>query len=169
MTRIAGELRAHLLAIDAGKYWADVRPMRQVIEESESVRLRRFVLILLGGFAGLALLLAAVGTYGVMAYSVAERTHEIGIRVALGATRSRVLTQVLGETMRLTVAGLLFGGLAAFVLTRFISTMLFGVSPTDAGTYLGVSGVLATVALLASYLPARRATRVDPLTALRHE
>ena len=103
-----------------------------VINGSDSIRLRRFVLILLGSFAGLAVLLAAVGTYGVMAYSVADRTREIGIRVALGATRSMVLNQVLSETMKLTLGGLVIGALAAQVLTRFISSMLFGVTSTDA-------------------------------------
>jgi putative ABC transport system permease protein len=167
--RLAAHLRSQLLALDPGKDWSDVRPMRDVINESESIRLRRFILILLGGFAGLAVLLAAVGTYGVMAYSVADRTREIGIRVALGATRSMVLSQVLSETVRLTLAGLAIGTLAAQLLTRLISSMPFGVSPTDAVTYLGVSCVLAGVALLASYLPARRATQIDPITALRHE
>jgi ABC-type antimicrobial peptide transport system permease subunit len=143
--------------------------MRDIISQSGSIRIRRFVLVLLGGFAALALFLAAVGTYGVMAYSVADRTREIGIRVALGATRPMVLGHVLTETMKLTLAGLVFGGLAALALTRFIASMLFGVSPTDAVTYLLVSFVLGSVALLASYLPARRATRIDPLVALRHE
>jgi ABC-type antimicrobial peptide transport system permease subunit len=143
--------------------------MRDVINGSDSIRLRRFVLILLGGFAGLAVLLAAVGTYGVMAYSVAERTREIGIRMALGATRSMVINQVLWETVTLTLAGLLIGGLAAQALSRFISSMLFGVSSTDAATYAAVSFVLASVALLASCLPARRAAQIDPLVALRQE
>jgi ABC-type antimicrobial peptide transport system permease subunit len=167
--RLAVHLRSQLLTVDPTKYWTDVRPMRDVINGSDSIRLRRFVLILLGGFAGLALLLAAVGTYGVMAYSVADRTREIGIRVALGATRSMVLNQVLSETMKLAAAGLVIGGLAAQVLTRFISSMLFGVTSTDPATYLGVSFVLTGVALLASYLPARRATQIDPLVALRQE
>jgi predicted permease len=167
--RLAMHLGPQLLAIDPAKYWTDVRPMRDVISGSDSIRVRRFVLILLGSFAGLAVLLAAVGTYGVMAYSVADRTREIGIRVALGATRSMVLTHVLAEAMKLTAAGLVIGALAAQALTRFISSMLFGVSSTDAVTYVGVSGMLVAVALLASYLPARRATRIDPLVALRQE
>ena len=168
-TRLATHLQSQLLAVDSNKLWVDVRPMQDVINGSDSIRLRRFVLILLGSFAGLAVLLAGVGTYGVMAYSVAERTREIGIRVALGATRSMVLNQVLSETMKLTLAGLVIGALAAQVLTRFISSMLFGVSSTDTVTYLGVSFVLTVVALLASYLPARRATQIDPLMALRQE
>jgi len=167
--RLATTLRARLLDIDASKDWLEVRHMRDVIDTSDSVRVRRFVLILLGVFAGLALLLAAVGTYGVMAYSVAERTREIGVRVALGATRLTVFRQILGETMQLTAAGLLLGIAGAWALTRFIGTLLFGVTATDGPTYLGVSLLLVGVALLASYLPARRATEVDPMTALRHE
>jgi putative ABC transport system permease protein len=168
-TRLAANLRSLLLAADPNKGWEEVRPMRDVINGSESIRLRRFVLILLGSFACLAVILSAVGTYGVMAYSVADRTREIGIRVALGATRSIVLKQVLWESMKLTLAGLVIGALAAVILTRFISSMLFGVRSTDAVTYLGVSLVLAASALMASYLPARRATRIDPLVALRQE
>jgi ABC-type antimicrobial peptide transport system permease subunit len=158
-----------LLAVDPTKDWTDVRPMRDVINESGAIRLRRFVLILLGSFAGLAVVLAAVGTYGVMAYSVADRTRELGIRVALGATRSMILNHVLLETMKLTIAGLVIGGLASRIFTRFISSMLFGISSTDIVTYLVVSFMLAVVALLASYLPARRATQIDPLVALRQE
>ena len=167
--RLATSLRSQLLSLDPNKDWIEVRPMQDVINGSDSIRFRRFVLILLGTFAGLAVLLAAVGTYGVMAYSVADRTRELGIRVALGATRSMVLNQVLSEAMKLTLAGLIIGGLGAQVFTRLISSMLFGVSPTDAVTYLTVSFMLAGVALLASYLPARRATRIDPLVALRQE
>jgi len=167
--RLVTNLRSQLVALDASKFWDEVRPMRDVINGSGSVRLRRFVLILLGNFAAIALLLAAVGTYGVMAYSVADRTREIGIRVALGATRSKVLTHVLAETLRLTLAGLVIGAVAAQALTRFIASMLFGVSSTDAVTYVGVAVVLAGVALLASYVPARRATEIDPLVALRQE
>ena len=143
--------------------------MHQVIDRSESIRLRRFVLTLLGGFAALALVLAAVGTYGVMAYAVAERTREIGIRMALGANRSVVLRQVLGETTKLAAAGLVLGVLAARSMTRFISAMLFDVGSGDVVTYAGVSVLLASVALVASYIPARRAARINPMIALRHE
>jgi ABC-type antimicrobial peptide transport system permease subunit len=143
--------------------------MQDVIDGSESIRLRRFVLTLLAGFAGLALLLAAVGTYGVMAYAVAERTREIGIRVALGATRPVVLKAVLGDALRLTCAGLLLGAVVALFATRVIATLLFGVSSTDIVTYLGASLVLGSVALLASYVPVRRAIQIDPLAALRQE
>jgi len=168
-TRVEANLRSALVAADPSREWSDVRPMHQVIDRSESIRLRRFVLTLLGSFAALALVLAAVGTYGVMAYAVADRTREIGIRVALGASRSVILRQVLGETTKLAMAGLVLGGLAAQAMTRFISTMLFDVSSADVVTYAGVSLLLASVALLASYIPARRAAQIDPMVALRHE
>jgi predicted permease len=168
-TALAANLGPRLRAIDPNREWTEVQSMRQVFAGSESFRLRRFVLLLLGGFAGMALILATVGLYGVMAYSAAERTREIGIRVALGATPQGVVRQILGEAMSLTVVGLAVGSLAALALTRCISSMLFGVGPTDAATYLGVSFLLAGVALLATYLPARRAARIDPVRALRHD
>jgi ABC-type antimicrobial peptide transport system permease subunit len=147
--------------------WWDARLLRQVIANSESVRLRRFVLILLGSFAAIALALAAIGLYGVMAYSVAERRREIGIRVALGATSQRVVRHVLGDALRLAGIALVVGVLAAQLVNRLIATMLFGVSRTDALTYGMVWLLIAAVAVLASYIPARRASRVDPLAALK--
>jgi putative ABC transport system permease protein len=167
--RVAAQLVPHLGAVGGSRDWSEVRSMRQVIGAAQSVRLRRFVLILLASLAGLALLLAVVGVYGVMAYSVAERTREIGIRLALGATRQVVRRQVLSEAMRLALAGLLVGGLAAVALTRFLESLLFGVGPADAVTYLAVSLVLVGAALLASDIPARRAMRVDPMAALRRD
>ncbi len=167
--RLAVQLQPQLLSVDRTKEWADVRLMQDVISGSESVRLRRFVLVLFGIFAGLAVLLAAVGTYGVMSYAVADRTREIGIRVALGATRSTVIQHVLSETMWLTLLGLVIGCFAALGLTRFMTSLLFGVTASDLVTYLGVSCVLGAVAFIAGYLPARRATAVDPLMALRQE
>lgn len=124
---------------------------------------------LLGFFGALALLLAAVGLYGVLAYSVAQRSREVGIRMALGASRADVLRMVLGHGLRLTGLGLAIGLVLAFGVTRFMQKLLFGVSPTDALTLLGVSGLLALVALTAAYLPARRATRIDPIVAIRYE
>jgi predicted permease len=165
--RIAPDLRARFLAAGLGDDWEDAHLLRQVIAASESIRLRRFVVLLLGSFAALALALAAVGLYGVMAYSVAERRREIGIRMALGATRQRLLRQVLAEALRLAAAALVVGVLAAQLLTRLIATMLFGISRTDAVTYAGVWTLLAAVALVASYVPARRAAHVDPMIALR--
>ncbi|MPY86307.1 MAG: FtsX-like permease family protein [Luteitalea sp.] len=167
--RVAAHIRSHLLRLDRSRDWWDVQPLRQVIHESESIRTRRFVLILLGSFAALGLVLAGVGIYGVTACTVAERTREIGVRMALGATRRVVFTQVIGETMILAVAGLVLGSVAALALTRFIASMLFEISSSDAVTYLGVSLLLASFALLAGYVPARRATQVDPIATLRHE
>jgi putative ABC transport system permease protein len=136
---------------------------------SESLALERVVTILLGVFAGVALGLAAVGLYGVISYSASQRTHEIGIRMALGAGRSEVLRMVLGDGLRLTLLGLALGLAGAMALTRLLSSLLYGVRPHDIAIFSGVSILLAVVALLASYIPARRATRVDPMAALRQE
>jgi putative ABC transport system permease protein len=136
---------------------------------TNAVARQRFSMLLLGVFAGLALVLAAVGIYGVMSYSVAQRTREIGIRMALGAQRSDVLKMTVGQGLRLVLTGMAIGLAAAFVLTRVMATLLFGVSPTDPFTFVTISIVLVSVAALASYVPALRATRVDPMFALRYE
>ncbi len=167
--RIAVDLRSRLSAADPFREWWDVRAMSQVIHDSDSIRLRRFVLILLGGFAGLALILAAVGMYGVASGAVAERTKEIGVRIALGATRSLILRQLLGEMLVLTAAGVALGSAGTLALTRLIRAMLFGVGAADPATYSGVAIVLGGVVVLATYLPARRAVRIDPIAALRDE
>ena len=130
---------------------------------------RRFYLMLMCGFAGLALLLAAIGTYGVISYSVAERTHEVGIRMALGATRMNVTRLVIGQALRFGLLGVGVGLLAAFAFTRIMTTLLFQISPTDPITFGVVSAFLIAVSLTAAYVPAVRATRIDPIFALRYE
>jgi putative ABC transport system permease protein len=160
-------MRQAIAGMDSRLPVFNVRTMQQVIVESSSDT--RFEALLLGIFAGLALLLAAVGIYGVMSYLVAQRTQELGIRMALGAQPHDVLRLVIGRGVALTIAGLAIGLVAAFAITRLLSTLLFGVSATDPITFLGVALMLGVVALAASYIPARRATRIDPLIALRYE
>jgi len=125
--------------------------------------------LLLGIFAALALLLSAVGTYGVIAYSVAQRTHELGIRMALGAERGDVLRMVTREGLRLAVVGVVIGIAGALGVTRLIASLLFAVRPADPLTFVCVSVLLVGVAHISSYIPARRATKVDPMVALRYE
>jgi ABC-type antimicrobial peptide transport system permease subunit len=136
---------------------------------SDSISDRKFSMVLLGTFAALALLLSSIGIYGVISYLIGERTHEIGIRMALGAQRKHVLTLVLSEGVRLTLLGAAIGIAAALGLTRLMGNLLYGVSATDPLTFAAVPVVLLGVAMLACYIPARRAMRVDPMTALRYE
>jgi ABC-type antimicrobial peptide transport system permease subunit len=141
--------------------------MNEVI--ASSLASRQFAMILLDAFAVVALLLASLGLYGVISYLVGERRHELGIRLALGAQRSDVLRLVLSHGMKMALGGVVLGLIAAFGLTRLLSTMLFGVSATDPLTFTVIASLLVLVALLACYMPARRATKVDPLAALRYE
>ncbi|HEX8283358.1 MAG TPA: ABC transporter permease [Pyrinomonadaceae bacterium] len=164
---LAPVVRREVAAVDPEQPLANVRTMEERL--AESVAQRRFNMTLLGVFACVALLLAGVGVYGVMAYAVARRTHEIGIRVALGAQRGDVVRLVLRQGMWLALAGVGLGVVGAYAATRLMSGLLYGVSPTDPLTFLGVSALLTAAALLACLLPARRATKVDPMVALRYE
>jgi predicted permease len=136
---------------------------------SDSLSSKRFVMVLLGVFAALAMLLSSIGIYGVLSYVVGQRTNEIGIRMALGADRFGVLRMVLGQAGKMVMVGVVTGMVAALLLTRLMSTILFGVSPSDPLTLAAVAFVLTAVALFACYIPARRATKVDPMIALRYE
>jgi putative ABC transport system permease protein len=146
---------------------SDVKTMDQYV--SAAVASPRFDSILLGGFSALALILAAVGIFGVISYSVTQRTREIGLRVALGAKTGRVMRLVIAQGMALAGIGIGIGIAGALAVTRVLQTLLFGVTATDPATFAGVSALLALVALAACYLPARRAALVDPMEALRHE
>jgi putative ABC transport system permease protein len=166
-TAIAPAIQREIRALDPNQPVSDVRTMDQVM--SEWVARSRFNTMLLGLFAGLATLLSAVGIFGVMNYSVALRTRELGLRLAVGAQPRQVLLLVLRQGLLLTVVGVLLGLVAAFALTRLLSGLLFGVTAVDVTTFSSISVLLVIVSLLACYLPARRAMRIDPLSALRYE
>ena len=146
---------------------ANIHTMHELI--SNSVQRRRFSMLLLTIFAAVAMLLAATGLYGVMSYSVAQRTKEIGIRMALGARRPNVLALIVKQGMALVLMGIAVGTVLSFGMTRLISGMLFGITATDPLTFAGVAALLGAVAFLANYLPALRAASVDPMVALRYE
>jgi putative ABC transport system permease protein len=160
-------VRKEMASIDPHQPLTSVKTMEEVI--STTTAPRRFTALLLGVFAAIALLLAAVGIYSVISYSIALRTQEIGIRMALGARRPTILLMVMRKGMLLTVIGTTIGLAGAFALTRWMSSMLFGVTASDPATYLSVVLVSLGAAVLACALPARRATKVDPLVALRYE
>ncbi|HYH84024.1 MAG TPA: FtsX-like permease family protein, partial [Pyrinomonadaceae bacterium] len=160
-------LRGVIKEVDREQYVADIEPMSKYL--ADSVARRRFQMLLLGLFAAVALLLAGVGIYGVMSYTVTQRTHEIGLRMALGAQVGDVLKMVVRQGLALALGGVAVGLVAAFALTRAIASLLYDVSPTDPATFAGVSALLVAVTLLSCIIPARRATKVDPMVALRYE
>ncbi len=164
---LAAAMRAQVLALDRDLPVSDLQTMEQVIVDS--VAPQRFNTILLGSFAAVALILASVGIYGVMAYLVTQRTQEIGIRMALGAQQRDVFRSVVGQGMGLVLIGLVMGLVAALALTRLLSSLLYGISAADPATFTVVSLLLIGVALLASVIPAYRASKVDPMVSLRYE
>jgi putative ABC transport system permease protein len=164
---LAGSVRQAFLAIDPNQSVYDVKTLQQVV--GDSVSQPRFYTLLLGIFASVALVLAAVGIYGVMNNSVSQRIHEIGIRLALGAQRGDILKMIVGQGMLLTLIGIVVGLAAALVVTRVMESLLYGVSTRDLTTFLMIPVVLAIVAFLSTFIPATRATRVDPMIALRYE
>jgi len=165
--QLAGAVRSVVWDIDPDQPILRIQTMHQIIGDSTSVERLCMTLLFMTGCV--ASLMAMVGIYGVVAFAVNERRHEIGIRMALGARSGDVLKAVLGQGLKLTLIGVAIGLAGAFALTRVISSLLYDVSPTDPLTFLCVSLLLAGVALLASYIPARRAARIDPMVALRYE
>jgi putative ABC transport system permease protein len=164
---VVSAVRAAVLAIDPNQPISNVNTLEKVVDDS--IAQRRLNMLLMGLFGGLAMLLSAVGIYGLLSHAVTQRTQEMGIRMALGAQVNDVLKLVLKQGMTMALLGEAIGLVAALLLTRLLRGLLFGVTPNDATTFVAVIGVLSTVALLACYLPARRATKVDPLVALRYE
>lgn len=166
-TALVPALRSTVLAIDPNQPITDIKTLEHIV--ADSIAQPRLSMLLMGLFGILAMLLAAVGVYGLLSYAVTQRTQEMGIRIALGAGMPDVLKLILKQGMTLVLLGEVLGLLGAFALTRLLKALLFGVTPTDVPTFIAVSAVLTAVALLACYLPARRATKVDPLVALRYE
>ncbi len=164
---LVAAVRSAVQAVDKDQPIDRIAPMSELL--ADSIAQPRFYTLLLTIFAAMASALAAVGIYGVMSYAVTQRTHEIGIRMALGARAADVLRLVVRNGMLLALTGVAIGLVGAFALTRLMTSLLFGVTPTDATTFVAVSVLLIVVALLACYIPARRATKVDPLVALRYE
>jgi putative ABC transport system permease protein len=160
-------VRREVYAVDPNLPVSNVRTLDQIV--AKSISQPRFYATLLVIFAGVALALAAIGIFGVLSYAVSQRTREIGIRMALGAQERTVVGLVVRQALVLVVTGVAVGTLAALVLSQTLRKMLFAIEPTDPATFLAVAAVLIAVALFASYLPARRATRVDPVVALRAE
>jgi len=160
-------VRQTIRAIDADTPIVSVSTMDEILDRETFQR--RVQMVLLAVFAGLAVLLASLGIYGILAYFVGRRTQEIGIRVALGAVPSDVVRAILGQGLYLSAAGVAMGIVVALGVTRVLSRLLFGVTPTDPATFVSVSVLLLAVALAASYVPARRAMKIDPVLALREE
>jgi ABC-type antimicrobial peptide transport system permease subunit len=164
---LAASIRTTLRPIDPNLPVTEFQTLQGLVDKVMSPR--RFLAILLAGFAGFALLLASLGIYALISYSVNQRTKEIGIRMAMGASSGRVQRDVLIKTLRLALAGVALGTLGSFALSKWIESLLFGTTATDPAVFSGVILLLCSVALVAAYVPARRASRIDPMQALRTE
>jgi ABC-type antimicrobial peptide transport system permease subunit len=164
---LATSIRQAAEKVDSSAVVYDLRPMEDIV--ARSISTQRLTMLLLSVFSALALVLSAIGIYGVISYLTGQRTHEIGVRVALGASSDDVLRMVLRQGMKMTLIGVAIGIAAAFGLTRLITKMIYGVGATDPVTFAGVAILLSAVAFCACYIPALRATRVDPIVALRYE
>jgi putative ABC transport system permease protein len=164
---LTSEIRRMVATVDKDEPLFAIATMNQLV--SDDVSAPRLTLVLLGLFSALALVLAAIGIYGVVSYSVAQRTHEIGVRMTLGAQPRDVLRMVLSQVGKMAAIGIAIGMVAAFALTRLMSSLLFSIGSSDPVTFAAVAILLALVAIFASYIPAHRATRVDPMVALRYE
>ncbi|HEV2986646.1 MAG TPA: FtsX-like permease family protein, partial [Vicinamibacterales bacterium] len=164
---LAAAVRTAIWSVDSDVPVFDIRTMNQIV--SRSLGTRRFAAATMSSFAALALALAVIGLYGVLSYAVAQRTSELGVRLALGATPGHLLRLVLGDGLRLTIVGIVIGALVGAAGARAMSHLLFGVQDFDPATFAGAAALLVGVALIASFVPARRASRVDPMVALRSE
>ena len=164
---LAPAVREAIGSLDRSVPVTQLQTMDDVVDSANARP--RFTLVLLATFAGVALVLASIGIFGVISYAVTRRTHEIGVRLALGATPANVVSLIIGQGMRVVLGGVVVGLGGALLVTRLMRTMVYGVTVTDPLTYAGVAMLLVGVALVASYIPARRATRIDPLSAMRAE
>jgi putative ABC transport system permease protein len=165
--RLIPRVRSQVLAVDGDQPVYNIKTMENVF--SQSLAEPQVITSLLATFAAVALILAAIGVYGVMSYSVVQRTHELGVRMALGAQQRHVLRMIVGQGLKLVLVGVAIGVMTAFAVTRVISNLLFGVTATDPLIFVMVPLLLVVIAMLASYFPARRALKVDPMIALRNE
>jgi putative ABC transport system permease protein len=164
---LSGALREAIRELNPEVPLTEVQTLRAVVDKSVSAS--RSIMLLFAIFAGLAIVLGAVGVYGVISYSVAQRTSEIGVRMALGASRGKIQSLILGHGARIALMGVGLGLIGAFLATRLMASLLYGVAPTDLTTFAAVAILLSFVAIVSCYFPARRATRVDPIVALRYQ